>query len=70
MAVISRPQRNDLGPRCLLIAVQAYPVVLVVSRQADLARELQANETLMVVGGGVDEMAEDFFLRPLARVGF
>ena len=60
------PQVYDLAPGLILVALQADPVVLFVPRQIDGRIELQADKSLMIIRGRIDQVSEDLFFRPLA----
>ena len=66
MQVEESPECDELGPRGRLILLRHHPCFLLVPQEYEIVRELGAHEALMVVGGGVDEVADDLLRRPLA----
>ena len=62
--VVCLPKRNETLPRFGLIALSTDPFCLFVLWQFDFAAELSSHESLMIVACRIDEVAEDFFLRP------
>ncbi len=66
VAVQCNPQLDQLGPCSFAVSLDRYPRFLVVPRQHQWARQLSPNETLVVVGRRVNQMAQDFLLDPLA----
>ena len=66
MQVEERPKRHQLAPRSLAVALSAHPRVLVVRGADQLVRELRPDEALMIVGCGIDQVADDFLARPFA----
>src|SRR5262245_28782998 len=64
--VVRSPKIDDLFPWPILVALRANPLVAVVARQVDAVDELQACESLVIVRRRIDQMTEDFLLRPLA----
>src|SRR5439155_1863382 len=69
LPVVHLPQFNDLVPRPVLVALDPYPFVTVISRQIDPRVQLKANESWMIVCRRINQMAEDFLFRPLAGRG-
>lgn len=67
--VVGQPEFHDLQPIATTVVLSTYPIVLLVSRERYTILVLQAYEALMVVRCGVDEVPEDFFLRPLFGAG-
>jgi hypothetical protein len=61
------PERDQLVPRCVLVAANADPLLLRVAGEHEIVLQLPAHEALVVVRRGVDKMADDLARRPLAR---
>ena len=59
VAVVVTPEVNELEPSAIAIALSMDPIVLCVPRKPEVAIGLDANEPLMIVCRGVDEVAED-----------
>ena len=64
------PEIDDIRPGHLLIAVQADPFILLISYASKFSFERSAHEAQVVIGRGIDQMAEFFFFRPCSRSGF
>src|SRR5688500_17935752 len=64
MAVIAAPQAEQLVPRGVVVRLRADPVVLRVATEDVVRLTLGANESLVIVGRGVDEMSDDLLDRP------
>src|SRR5436305_1538167 len=56
--VVSLPERHQIAPRGIGVAVALDPGFLLIAGKGFRAVELSANEALMVVGGRIDEVAE------------
>src|SRR2546423_1763007 len=65
--VVGLPERDQIAPRGIGVAVALDPGFLLIAGKGVRAVELGANESLVVVGGRIDEVAEQLFARPLAR---
>ena len=66
MPVQRRPELAKLGPRQQVIALHTSPAVLLVARQIERGRELQAHDALLVVHGRVAQVAKRDLEAPLA----
>src|SRR5262245_34734035 len=64
-AIERQPKAEQLGPRLVAIAVHANPFVLLVAWPLEGIHHLRSHETLVVVGGGVDQVSEKLFPAPL-----
>ena len=62
--VVVFPELNKLMPWLLVIALHTYPVLLIITGKRQLVVKLGPNETLMIVGCGINQVADDFFGRP------
>jgi hypothetical protein len=62
--VIVFPELNELLPWLLIIALHTYPVFLLIAEERQLIVKLGPNETLMIIGGRINQMADNFFGRP------
>src|SRR5450755_41750 len=67
VAVEQQPKVDDVGPSLRAVALDRNPGFLPVSRKINARFDQGAHNALMVVGGGIDEVAEDLLLRPTAR---
>src|SRR4051812_34541250 len=67
LRVIHAPEPDQLGPRPVLIPLDTNPFISIVSWYFDTGIELESHEPLVVVGSGVDEVAENFLPGPLVR---
>src|SRR5512146_335625 len=67
MEVEEAPQPDEVRPRGSLIALRRYPRLLLVTRKHEIVHELGADKALMVVRGGIDQVADDLLRGPLAR---
>src|SRR5664280_1752999 len=65
LAIESHPSRNQRRPVPILIAMQCYPLVAVVFGHSWIVLQLSANNSLVIIGGGVQQMPEFFLERPL-----
>src|SRR5688572_5494236 len=65
--VEAAPQRQELIPRRVLVSLGGDPRILRVSGKYEVVLELGANETLVVVGSRVYQVADDLSWAPLAR---
>jgi hypothetical protein len=50
-----------------LVSLDSNPLIAVIAGQIDLWGHLESNESLVIVRGGVDQMTDDFLIRPLPR---
>ena len=64
VAVEGRPEGDQVGPGLGDVVLRGNPGLLVIAGVVDRRGDLAANEALMIVAGGVDEVAEHFFLGP------
>ncbi|MGB2866862.1 MAG: hypothetical protein WBD36_00300 [Bacteroidota bacterium] len=64
MTVVGTPESDKRKPWFRLIVLDTNPYRLVVRGEFDFSAHLCMNKPLVVVHGGVDKVAEDFFLRP------
>ena len=62
------PGFEELVPAAEVVALDGDPGLLRVAGEMEVGVELEADETLVVVVGGVDEVADDLFDAP--AVGF
>src|SRR5690349_11762328 len=69
MQVEMRPKRNKVRPVGVLVPLRTDPVVLLVTGKRKRIVLLRPDKTLMVVGGGINQVAEHFLRRPCARAG-
>ena len=60
VAVEGEEEGEDLGPGQEVVALEGDPLGLLVAGEDELGRELEADEALVVVGAGVDEVADGF----------
>src|SRR4051794_10234466 len=65
MEVIQSPEFLEVRPVGTRVALGAGPAFLLVSGRVELALEDGPDETLMVIAGRVDEVADGFLFRPL-----
>ena len=66
VTVVRVPEAQEIGPRAILAVLALHPVVLRVWRERQRAL-LRAHESLMVVGGRVDQVADHLLGGPLVR---
>jgi hypothetical protein len=69
MEVVAAPEFEEVVPVEFVVVLRGDPLVLLVGGEDEFVGELAADETLVVVGGGVDEVAEDFFDGPAVGRG-
>jgi hypothetical protein len=67
LAVQCRPQADQALPFAVLIAMQRDPSIAIVTRHGRFFLQLSADDSLMVVGGRVQQMAKLLFWRPDIR---
>src|SRR5580704_17314713 len=67
VTIVSRPQRDQHFPIGLVRGLEAYVSVLVVWREVQRRLQGGADESLVIVGRGVDQMPEKLLARPAAR---
>src|SRR5687767_7485985 len=65
--IVGMPERGEVLPRAVFVALATDPVLLRIRRKHERRPFLRADEALMVVRGGVDEMPDHLLRRPLAR---
>ncbi len=53
--VIEFPELNELLPWLLVIALHTHPVLLLIAGKGQLVVKLGPNETLMIVGCGINK---------------
>src|SRR4051812_24352981 len=76
MAVIRRPERDQIGPRHTLVLLSSDPLVLPIAFERSDVRRLQHHEAAMVVARRVDQMSQHFagappvWLRPRGGPAF
>jgi hypothetical protein len=58
VAIESEEEREDFGPGFEVESLESDEFLLLIAGEVEFARELEAEETLEVVGAGVDEMAD------------
>ena len=63
--VISEPEMDQVAPFAILKPFRFDPRLLGIARYCEIALELRAHEALMIIRGGIDQMAEDLFARPM-----
>ena len=61
---VRSPQRNQIRPVTVLITVQLNPSIAIITGQLEVVLELRTHDSLMVVGRGIDQVAELLFRRP------
>ena len=66
VTVEREPEGDNFRPGEQVEALQADPVVLLVTGEVQLGIDLQSDEALQIVVGRVDEMADDLLDAPLA----
>ena len=69
LEVEAAPELDQLAPGSVGVATRADPVVLVVRGEDQVVLEPRANKPLVVVRGGVDQVADQLARRPLAGRG-
>src|SRR5207302_3467309 len=67
VAVEACPERDELGPRRILILLTRNPRVLIVAGKRQFVLKLGSHEALMIVRRRVDQMSHDLAGRPLPR---
>lgn len=60
MAVVGEPKRDEIGPRPILIVLRGDPGFLRISNHRKLILKLCSYEPVVIVGGRIEEVAEDF----------
>ena len=68
--IIMFPQLNELLPWLLVVSLFLNPLGLLVSLEDEFAGQLCAYETLMVIAGGVNQVAKDLLWRPFVLFPF
>src|ERR1051326_4043860 len=66
MQVEAAPQGDEQRPRLLFVSLRAHPLLLFIAGEDQVVRELRADETLVVVRGRVNQVAQYPLRRPLA----
>src|ERR1051326_361622 len=66
MQVEAAPQGDEQRPRLLFVSLRAHPLLLFIAGEDQVVRELRADETLVVVRGRVNQVAQYLLRRPLA----
>jgi hypothetical protein len=66
MLVVTGPETYQIVPVSLLIALRTHPLILCVPRHVQRLLDLRPDESVMVVGSGIDQVAEDLLTRPFA----
>src|SRR5688572_13349201 len=69
MAIVENPEIDQFAPWTGVIVLRAHPEVLFVSGKLETRRVLCPHKALVVVGGGVDEMADNLLHGPDLRRG-
>ena len=69
MEIEIEPQRDEVLPGRVLISLHRDPCVLLVTRKLEIVAELCSDETLMIVGRRVDEVADNLSGAPFVRSG-
>ena len=67
--VVETPELDEFEPVRVTIAIGADPVVLLVTRKLQFRGLLSPDKTLVVVGGRIQQMAEDLLRRNQADLG-
>ena len=70
MQIVRTPELDQIGPRFVAILLRADPSFLLVTRKNEIVRKLRAHKTLVIVCRGVDQMAENFYRRPIILSSF
>src|SRR5690349_14675536 len=65
MQVVGPPETDQVAPVFVVVLLRVDPLVAVVTRKCKILGELRAHKTLVIVGGGVDQVAEDLLRTPL-----
>jgi len=60
------PEIHQVGPRFGGVSLRGPPRLLLIAGELEGRHKLRANETLVIVAGGIDQVAENFLLRPAA----
>src|ERR1035437_6660032 len=69
VTIEQQPKVDQIGPGFGGVRLGGHPELLFVLREFQARSALRAHEPLVVVGGGIDQVAEDLFLRPAIRGG-
>src|SRR5688572_16187982 len=67
VVIVGMPERREVIPRAVFVVLAPDPVLLRIPREYERRPFLRADEALMVVRGGVDEMPDHLLRRPFAR---
>src|SRR5215204_2481750 len=65
MEIVEAPEVNEQRPRLVCVSLRAHPLLLRVAVEDEVFLELRADEALVVVRGGVDEVTHYLLRRPL-----
>src|SRR5690242_10706830 len=66
MDIVGAPQLDEIRPWSIRILLRVDPFVSVVTGERKIVGRLCAYKALVIVGGGVDQVAEDLFSTPFA----
>src|ERR1035438_7707075 len=69
VAIEQQPEVDQIGPWRGGVSLGGHPELLFIAREFQARGALRAHEPLVVVGGGIDQVAEDLFLRPAVGRG-
>src|SRR5208282_5665052 len=58
------PQVDQFSPVAALISMQSYPSTLLIAGHGRVIFQLRANDPLMIVGGGIEQVPEFLLRRP------
>lgn len=67
VTVIGCPKRDQQRPLSLLHRLRAHVAFLVVAREVQRWLQHCADESLMIVGGRIDQMSEELLAGPATR---
>src|SRR5262249_15582156 len=67
MGVVRSPEVNQVIPSGALVLLDADPPLLIVAWKILPLGKLPTHKALVIIRGRVDQVAEDFFLRPSFR---
>ncbi len=69
VVIVGNPKFDHLFPIGRCPSLKIHPIVLAVSREFEMSLLHRSNELLLVVAGRINQVPEDFFLRPLIGCG-
>src|ERR1035437_8892984 len=69
VTIEQQPEVDQIGPGFRDVRLGGHPELLFILREFQARGALRAHEPLVVVGGGIDQVAEGLFLRPAIRGG-